>query len=251
MGGSYSRARLLLFWTAALGGPLGAPLLRLSLQAGALPLQEGEEPYPWEWVGSRSAGCEACQAIAELLLSSAISLGSSSSFGAAVIVDPHAISLGTISLKKERRETADQWLRRRQQAICGGGLMQLYAEQTETLHEAALSAACDSLFREKQETLLRLFHNPQQPPTATATAAAPATATAAATAAAELCLPSPCKSLWGEEDSPWGRLPQSLRNLRDSEIFFSLNNKNDGVQTLKSGLQIRWLHRRPQETPQK
>ncbi|KAL8444809.1 hypothetical protein Emag_005322 [Eimeria magna] len=246
MEGSHSRACLLLLWLAALGGPLGPPFVSLQLPAGALPLQEGEEPYPWEWEGNRSAGCEACQAVVELLLSPAISVGgsssSSSSFAAAGIGSLNPIPLSTISLEKETREEAEQWLKRRQQAICSGGLMQLYAEQTETLYEGALSAACDSLFQEKRETLLRLFYAPQQPPVAAAEAAA-------AAAAAELCLPSPCESLWGEEDSPWGRLPQSLRNLRDSELFLSLNLKNNGVERLKSGLQIRWIHRRPEETP--
>ena len=124
------------------------------------------------------------------------------------------------------------------------------ADKTETLHEATLSAACRDLFKEKRADLLRLFYSTQNPeiPAAAAAAAEEATAAAdaaAAAAASSLCLPSPCTTLWAEaDDAPFSRPSQASRNLRESLLLLSLNKQNPGVETLPSGLQIRWLHRR-------
>ena len=46
-------------------GPSGGPLA-----AAAAPLQPDEAPHPWESSSNRSADCEACQAVSDLLAAS-------------------------------------------------------------------------------------------------------------------------------------------------------------------------------------
>ena len=104
-----------------LKGSIGAPL-----GAHGIPLQEGEEPFPWEWGGERSPLCEACQAIAELLCNAKNpTRGSTNTL--LHLYSSNSNNPALFSLEKEPGEGKEAWLRRRQQIICDGGLMKFYA----------------------------------------------------------------------------------------------------------------------------
>ncbi|XP_026191174.1 uncharacterized protein LOC34617499 [Cyclospora cayetanensis] len=241
-------------WFAFIAAGPWYGLQRDFLSVEGLPLQDDEEPFPWEWGGTRSAMCEACQAVAELL--SCSSRTTSGGISSPCYNTLPYLSKGTkrdpalLILENEKDNDPIKWLQRRQLLICDGGLVDYYAQQTETIHEATLAAACGDIFKERGDQILHLFYH-QEHPRAIGTGDSVAIAASnKGEAAAALCLPSPCASLWGEGDAPALRPSRSSRSLRDSLLFLSLNQQTPGTETLPSGLQLRWLHRRPEAQPE-
>ncbi|OEH76927.1 peptidyl-prolyl cis-trans fkbp-type domain-containing protein [Cyclospora cayetanensis] len=203
-------------WFAFIAAGPWYGLQRDFLSVEGLPLQDDEEPFPWEWGGTRSAMCEACQAVAELL--SCSSRTTSGGISSPCYNTLPYLSKGTkrdpalLVLENEKDNDPIKWLQRRQLLICDGGLE--HPRAIGTGDSVAIAAS------NKGE------------------------------AAAALCLPSPCASLWGEGDAPALRPSRSSRSLRDSLLFLSLNQQTPGTETLPSGLQLRWLHRRPEAQPE-
>lgn len=94
-------------------------------------LKEDEEPHPWELGLSRSAACESCQAVAQLLFSR----GDTERLFTESLLDLYnrkEYQPAFLSLHRDVGEEAEPWLKRMQHVVCDGGLMKYYASGNHT-----------------------------------------------------------------------------------------------------------------------